>query len=154
MNKNSTLRLRKLCELGLDGPSIKKMMKNEFDMAITQSTIAIARKNYLSVLFEALEIDPSETASEILISYFESQKNISFLYVLHDMNSSFVTMRKAKIDISQDPMFEKVTINENKVGVTEIEMFAWRGKLGVADNKNILVSPPIIPLQLPATMPT
>ena len=96
MNNNSTLRLRKLCELGLDGPSIKKMMTNESDMTITQSTIAVARKNYLSVLCEALKIDPSETASERLISYFESQTNISFLYVLHDTNSSFVTRRKAK----------------------------------------------------------
>ena len=140
MNERSTKRLKELCKLGMDGPTIKKVIKNDFDMTITQNTIAIGRKNYLSDLFDALEIDPSETASERLIAYFRSQKNISFMYVLHDMNSSFVTMRKAKRDRSQDPMFEKVPINEDEVGVSEIEMLAWREKMGVSDNKKFLVS--------------
>ena len=58
------------------------------------------------------------------------------MYVMHDMDSGFVTYRKNKSDTSG----HQSDVNKNYISVYKVVVEAWRNDLKVSDSKKMLVA--------------
>lgn len=74
-----------------------------------------------------------------LIAAFSANAYTSFMHVLHEINSEYVTMRRNRKD-DNDIDFIIISTDENEVGVDNVNVLNLRGKLQVGDSDKILVS--------------
>ena len=79
---------------------------------------------------------PYGTPIDKLIHYFSKKKDVSFMYVIHDMDSSFVAYRKNKSHTSG----HQSDVNEKYISVYKVAVEAWRNELKVSDSEKILVA--------------
>ena len=80
--------------------------------------------------------NPYGTPIDKMIQYFTHKKDVSFMYVMHDMNSGFVTYRKNKNDTSVN----ESEINEQFIFVYKAAVESWRNELKVSNSKEIFVA--------------
>ena len=80
--------------------------------------------------------NPYGTPIDKMINYFNQKKDVSFMYVMHDMDSGFVTYRKNKNDTSVN----ESEINEQFIFVYKAAVESWRNELKVSNSKRILVA--------------
>ena len=74
---------------------------------------------------------------ERLISHFSNRGDVSFVYVIHDINSGFITYRR------NDPTAELDNIqhgNEDYIYIYNDQVKAWRKELKIEDDDELLVA--------------
>lgn len=113
---------------------ITKMIHQKYDINISSQQIESIKKESLEELLQAAGVSPSGTNAEKLINYFDSLQDVSFLYVLHDIDSGFVTYSKQK--------GRKPKSSAESSVISSHELNLWRENLCVNDKygKKILVS--------------
>ena len=74
------------------------------------------------------------TSADKLIAYFGTRTNVTYIYVIHDMKSGFVTNR------CRDGQSQSAQTDLSNVGIEERQLLSWRATLEVGDDKRILVS--------------
>ena len=85
---------------------------------------------------------PYGTPVEKLIAEFQLKKYIRFCYVLHDMDSGFVTYRKSKGD--DRPLLNDSDDSDNNntayISVDQTEVESWRKLLKLYNTNKLLVA--------------
>ena len=79
---------------------------------------------------------PYGTFIDKLIHYFSKKKSVSFMYVMHDMDSRVVTYRKN----NSDACGHQSAVNEHYISVYKVAVEAWRNELKVSDSEKNLVA--------------
>ena len=79
---------------------------------------------------------PYGTPIDKLINYFSNKRDVSFMYVMHDMDSGFVTYRKNKTDTSSN----ESDVNDEYISVYKDAVESWRIELKVEHSEKLLVA--------------
>ena len=80
---------------------------------------------------------PYGTPIDKMMHYFAQKKDVSFMYVMHDMDSGFVTYRKNKDDICVNESGMK---NDECIFVYKAAAESWRKEPKVINSEKILVA--------------
>ena len=95
------------------------------------------RLSHINELISACSTEPYGNSVNSLISLFKRTDNVSFVYIMHRLNSGFVTFRKSrKLSNTQE-----VFMNNNEVHYkTKQSVENWRNSLKFAGSNDILVA--------------
>ena len=116
---------------------ISNLVLTLYHRTITEVDICHYRDTLSNSLLKEASDLPYGTPVDKLIAEFQLKKDVSFCYVLHDMNSGFVTYKKNKEDASPIPNGRD---NDEFISVYQHEVETWRKLLKVGTNNKILVA--------------
>ena len=128
----------------IEGPSIVQMIFSQYGVNITLNTIKVARKEYITKIFNEYSVDPANSSCDRLLEYFRSNMDIFFLSVTHCVDSGFVTFRRTKCPKKSIMITEEEKDVEAHT-ISSDDMERWRTDLKVKDGKEILVALPASP---------
>ena len=116
-----------------------------YQKTITEVDVCHYRSKLSYNLLKATSDLPYGTPVEKLIAEFQHKKDVSFCYVLHDMNSGFVTYRKSKGDShpsvgDQGDDDDDYDNNGGFISVYQNEVESWRKLLKVGNENKLLVA--------------
>ena len=106
-------------------------MLTQYQRTLSEVDICHYRDKLSYNLLKAASDLPYGTPVEMLIAQFQLKKDVSFCYVLHDMNSGFVTYRKSK---GSDLPVSGGTDNDKFISVYQHEVESWRKLLQLGNN--------------------
>jgi hypothetical protein len=112
--------------------NIRSLVQGQFQITVPDSVIRSIRDEALQDLCSSIEQDPRLLGpAQRLISMFESDPDITFLYVTHSVNSGFVTYHRKK----NEKLGSCSSSTESEVGVKTQLMEQWRLELRVSTDK-------------------
>ena len=127
------------CVLNMSYASITDLLKVKYQVSVSKNTVQVAREKYNASYLESIGCKDVQSNCMRLIEAFKSNPCVSFMYVLHDIKSGYVTMRRNRKD-DQDSNFTSTPTDEDELGVDHVNVLNWRNKLQVGDKDKILVS--------------
>ena len=113
-----------------------------YKRSITEVDVCHYRYKLSYNLLKATSDVPYGTPVEKLIAEFQLKKDVSFCYVLHDMDSGFVTYRKNKGD-DHPSLRDNDEDDDNNgafISVYQNEVESWRKLLKVGNENKLLVA--------------
>ena len=115
---------------------IMNLCRSKYNQDVTiQQIRRISSDKLEKKISSYLEDDVStSTASDRLIATLKATPGISFVYVLHDLNSGYVKYQQKRKQSTSS------FVTEDSVGVTFEAMATWRHRLKVGNKDQILVS--------------
>ena len=122
---------------GLGSGVICNLVLKQFERTLTEVDVCHYRDKLSFNLLKQTSKLPYGTPVEQLIAEFQLKKDVSFCYVLHDMNSGFVTYKKNK---EHDVPVSNGTDNDEFISVYKNEVESWRKTLEVGTKNQILVA--------------
>ena len=127
-----------LINSGTTIPSIILHIKHEFDINVSYNTVYSLRLEQLRILIGSCSNNPyitgdiSNSPVDKLISIFKHTSNVSFVYIVHNYSSGFVTYRKSRSrdnnNSQSNKMFEDDSIQN------------WRDELKLKHTNDVLVA--------------
>ena len=122
---------------GLSSSVIANQVFTLYHRTINEVDICHYRDRLSDKLLKECSEEPYGTPVDKLIAEFGLKKDVSFCYVLHDINSGFVTYKKNKEDAR--PVSHGLQ-NDEFISVYKNEVETWRKKLKVGNDNKILVA--------------
>ena len=117
-------------------PQIVQLLLREYGLTVSENTLYHERNKNLYPLFSNGEGNICGTEVDQLLKEFEQKDDVSYIYVLHEKNTGFVTYTLTT--------HEKSRPNDTSfvydVAVSEKDMFNWRDQLEVTGTEKILVA--------------
>ena len=118
------------------------MIGREFNVYVAPRSLYTYKEKCMNDMLNNAAINPrfsfgnskNITSADKLIAYFGTRTNLTYIYVIHDMKSGFVT-NKCRRNTKESSRTQR----EN-VGIEEKELLSWRATLEVGDEERILVS--------------
>ena len=107
---------------------------------ITEVDVCHYRSKLSYNLLKETDDLPYGTPVEKLIAEFQHKKDVSFCYVLHDMDSGFVTYRKSKGDSRPSVGDNDDDNNSGFISVYKNDVEFWRKSLKVGNENKLLVA--------------
>merc|ERR1712115_284845 len=86
------------CVLNMNYGSIADLLKVEYQVSVSKNTVQFAREKYNSAVAESMGCKDVQSNCMKLIAAFRANPYVSFMYVLHDITSGYVTMRRNRKD--------------------------------------------------------
>ena len=128
-------------EQNVEISKITRMIENQFGLFVSPSSLyKYKEKNMVEMLQntcnDARISSNNSTAADKVITYFQATTRISFIYVLHDIDSGFVTMKSNNITKTKSSH----STHLDQVGVSMDDIKSWRSNLKVSNSEQILVS--------------
>ena len=115
---------------------IVALVKQTYNTTLTEGDLYKYRNKMLYGMLDATVNTPYGTPVDKLIYHFTNKKDVSFMYVMHDMNSGFVTYRKNKTENSS----KETLVDESFISVYKNSVESWRNELKLEDSKEMLVA--------------
>ena len=115
---------------------IVSLVKQSYNTTLTEGDLYKYRNKVLYSMLNDTVKEPYGTPIDKLIHYFSNKRDVSFMYVMHDMDSGFVTYRKNKTDTSSN----QSEINDEYISVYKEVVESWRIELKVAQSEKLLVA--------------
>ena len=117
-------------------PQIVSLLFKQHNVTVSEATLYHERNKLLYSLVDNAANHPYGTEVDQLINEFKEKDDVSFIYVLHNKNTGFVTYTLSRHEKQQQQNTQFVY----DVGISEKEMFNWREQLTLSDTTEILVS--------------
>ena len=116
------------------------MIADQYGCFVSPSSLYKYKDLCMYEMLEKAGVDAKVTGNDTssadkLIVYFKAKTNISYIYILHDIESRFVTNKHNK----NSPMSSEST-SQNIVSVSISDINSWRANLKVKDSEQILVA--------------
>ena len=134
--------IERLVHSGSSVRNIQIFIKGTFNISVSYSCIYDIRNSCINDLIDKCSELPYGSAVEKLIGLFKNSPNVSFVYVLHNYNSGFVTfsmnkMEKAKHKQALESLKSDIP-NDSEEYSDSIKN--WRDELSLSPTNDILVA--------------
>ena len=134
MSNNIYDAITNLLDCGSPISNIVLALHATYHINVSWQTIYNIRTNQVAKLLEKCSDDPQGSSVDRLLAIFKCQKNVSFVYTLHNFDSGFVTYRKSK-----KKKLEKQITNDN-TNLCENTVKDWRESLKLDNTNDVLVA--------------
>ena len=134
--------VNRLVQTGTSCQNIIIYIYSTFNVSLAYKTVYNIRNNYINDIIDQCSDDPAGSSVNRLINLFKNSNNVSFMYVMHDYNSGFVTHAMSKkqkqrlLDRNNDS--NMASFSNNKEYSSSIKN--WRDELKLSPTNDILVA--------------
>ena len=102
---------------------IVRMVKTSYNTTLTKDDLFRHRDKLLYKMLDDTTSTPYGTPIDKMINHFSQKEDVSFMYVMHDMHSGFVTYRKNKDDSGVN---ESENNDKQYISVYQNDVELWR----------------------------
>ena len=124
---------------GIPLANISIYVRNKYKINIDQKTIYNFRLDHIKELIDDCSNSPFGSPVDKLVKLFENSKNVSYVYLTHDIQSGFCTHRKNPKEKNKQ-VIRLDSSNSNSIASYGETIDAWRMSLKLSSTNEILVA--------------
>lgn len=133
--------IERLVHSGSSVRNIQIVIKGTFNVSVSYSCIYDIRNSCINNLIDNCSEVPYGSAVEKLIGLFKNSPNVSFVYVLHNYNSGFVTYAMNKLEKAKHKnALQSLNSNISNDSEYSDSIKNWRDELSLSPTNDILVA--------------